>query len=270
MRSLLPEELAEYAAKYGLTPDVAQRDYVAIRVAHAIASDPGVGEQIALKGGFVLRYGYGSIRTSKDIDGTIGTKHAALDPKRLQRVVRGQCTDLNIRFDPKDPEIGVDSLDFGNVAYVGPVGPGFLTLEMSYREDLILKPRRLDIEAFGVPKFDVRAMAIDEMIAEKWRCLVQRSPRRPGDPYDLWFLWSDFRTREPRTNDDIVDDDVVKGLVPKKVELHDGRATMTRALKQYEPVWAAAIGDVLPDNAPGFGEVERAVLEASRVWTPWR
>jgi hypothetical protein len=41
MRSLLPEELAEYAAKYGLTPDVAQRDYVAIRVAHAIASDQG-------------------------------------------------------------------------------------------------------------------------------------------------------------------------------------------------------------------------------------
>jgi hypothetical protein len=38
--------MARTAAGYGLTPDVAQRDYVAIRVAHAIASDPGVGEQM--------------------------------------------------------------------------------------------------------------------------------------------------------------------------------------------------------------------------------
>lgn len=270
MRPLLPEELTEYATAYGLTAQVAQRDYVAVRVAHAIASDPAIGDQIAIKGGFALRYGYGSPRTSKDIDGTIGTRHAALDPAKLQRVVRNQCRDLSIQFDPRNPSIGVDSLAFGNIEYVGPLGAGFLTLELSYREDLILVPRRLEIDAFGVPTFAIRALAIDEMIAEKWRCLVQRSPRRPGDPYDLWFMWSDFRLRKPRTADDIIDAAMIKRLIPRKVELHDARATMTKMLDQYERAWPGAIGDTLPGNAPGFAEVREAVLEAARAWTPWR
>jgi predicted nucleotidyltransferase component of viral defense system len=211
MRDLLPEELTEYATRYGIAADVAQRDYVAVRVAHAIASDETLSSQVALKGGFALRYGYGSARTSKDIDGTIGTHHAALDPKRLQRTVRGQCADLDLRFDPRDPAVGVDSLDFGNLEYKGPLGPGFLTLEMSFREDLSLPARPLLIDAFGIPAFTVRALAIDEMIAEKWRCLVQRSPRRPGDPYDLWFLWTDFRNRPPRTAADAIDPEAVRG-----------------------------------------------------------
>jgi predicted nucleotidyltransferase component of viral defense system len=270
MDTLLPEELTEYATEYGIAADVAQRDYVAVRVAHAIAGDSALAGQVALKGGFVLRYGYGSGRTSKDIDGTIGTRHAALDSKRLQRTVRGQCADLDLRFDPRNPEIGVDSLDFGNLEYTGPLGPGFLTLEMSFREDLIVPARPLKIDAFGVPSFTVRALAVDEMIAEKWRCLVQRSPRRPGDPYDLWFLWADFRTRPPRTADDIIDSNRVRRLVPRKVDLHDGSAEVAAALQGYARVWPAAVGEVLPSDAPGFAEVERAVLEAAREWTPWK
>ena len=269
MHSLLPEELSEYATAYDLSDAVAQRDYVAVRVAHAIASDARVGGVLAVKGGFALRYGYGSRRTSKDIDGTIGTKHSALDPKRLQRVVRSQCADLQITFDPKNPAIGVDSLDFGNLEYIGPAGRGVLTLEMSYREDLLLPARILEIEAFGVPKFGIRALAIDEMVAEKWRCLVQRSPSRPGDPYDLWYLWSEFSKRKPRSEDDIIDGAGVKRLVPRKVTLHNARASLETAIDQYEAVWSGAIGDVLPSDAPSFGEVRKAVMDASRAWTPW-
>jgi hypothetical protein len=270
MRTLLPEELAEYAAEYELTGPVAQRDYVAVRVAHALASDAGVGESIALKGGFVLRYGYGSPRSSKDIDGTIGTRHAALDPDRLQRVVRNQCRDLSLRFNPRTAEVRVDTLDFGNIEYVGPLGSGFLALEMSYREDLVLPARRLEVDAFGVPRFSARAVALDEMIAEKWRCLVQRSPRRPGDPYDLWFLWSVFRHQKPRSADDIIDASRVTSLVPRKVELPGGRAAMTELLDQYQRGWPAAIGDVLPAGTPGFSVIRATVLEAAREWTPWR
>lgn len=270
MRSLGPEELTEYAIEYGLTAAIAERDYVAVRVAHAIASDPAVGDQIAIKGGFALRYGYGSPRTSKDIDGTIGTKHAALDPKVLQRVVRNQCRDLSLNFELKTPAMTADTLDFGNIGYVGPLSSGFLTLEMSYREDLILKPRMLEIDSFGVPKFAIRAMAVDEMIAEKWRCLVQRSPRKPGDPYDLWFLWTDFRLRRPRTADDIIDAAMVKSLVPKKVTVHGGHATMIQMLDLYAQTWASAIGDTVPEDAPGFAELRAAVVEAARAWTPWR
>ena len=60
MRTLSAEELLEHAEQYGLKDGLAQRDYVAVRVAHAIASDPSVASVIAIKGGFALRYGYGS------------------------------------------------------------------------------------------------------------------------------------------------------------------------------------------------------------------
>lgn len=270
MRPLQPEELAEFADGYGLSPDLAQRDYVAVRVAHAIASDASVGEAIAIKGGFALSYGYGSPRASKDIDGTIGTHHGDLDPKRLQRVVRNQCSDLQVSFETKNPEIGVDTLDFGPLNYVGPFGQGVLSLELSYREDLLTPARRLTIDAFGVPVFDIRALSIAEMIAEKWRCLIQRSPRRPGDPFDLWFLWEDFSRRKPRSADDIIDPAEVRALVPQKITLHDPGPALARAIDQYESVWAAAIGKDLPASAPAFGQVRKSVLEAARIWTPWR
>jgi hypothetical protein len=270
VRPLLPEELAEYAEAYGLTAAAAQRDYVAVRVAHAMASDAEIRGNLALKGGFVLRYGYGSPRTSKDIDGTIGTRHAALDPARVQRVVGRQCADLQLRFRPRTPTIGADSLEFGGIHYAGPVGPGFLSLELSFREDLLRPARELEIEAFGVPHFAVRALAIDEMIAEKWRCLVQRSPRRPGDPYDLWYLWSDFQHRRPRTADDIIDPQQVRELTAQKVDLHDGASAVAASLEAYRSGWPGAIGDVLPVDGPRFGEVREAVLQATRAWTPWR
>ena len=268
MRTLSPEDLREWADRYKLNPALAQRDYVAVRVAHAIASDPGVASELAMKGGFVLRFGYGSPRTSKDIDGTVGTRHSALDPARLQRIVRSQCTDLDVKMGK--PTQGSDTLDFGNVAYVGPLGRGFLTIEMSFREDLLLPARSLTIDAFGVPAFSVRALAVDEMIAEKWRCLVQRSPRKPGDPFDLWYLWTVFRHEKPRSADDIIDPSEVVALVPKKVDYRQGLAGMRQALAQYKAVWPAALGDALPVDAPGFREVEAAVLAAAREWTPWR
>lgn len=270
MRTLTPEKLTEYATEYGLPADIAQRDYVAIRVAHAIASDKGVGDQIALKGGFVLRYGYGSHRTSKDIDGTIGTKHDAVDPKRLQRVVRNQCADLSVKFDPKNATVGVDSLDFGNIEYVGPLTRGFLTIEMSYREDLVVEARKLKIDSFGVGPFLVRALAIDEMIAEKWRCLVQRSPRRPGDLYDLWYLWSDFKNRPPHDADDTITDAEVQRIVPMKIDCPGGKDAVVAALDAYRGRWVADIGDALPSDAPAFDIARSAVMEAARAWTPWR
>jgi predicted nucleotidyltransferase component of viral defense system len=267
---LSAEELAEYATQYGLSALDAQRDYVAIRVAHAMTSDAEVGERFALKGGFILRYGYGSPRTSKDIDATIGTQHDRLDPGRLQRSVRGECADLSLTFDPRTPRRGVDTLDFGNVNYAGPLGRGFLTIEMSYREDLILPPRRVLIDSFGVPPFRVRALAIDEMIAEKWRCLVQRSPRRPGDLYDLWYLWCDVRERAPASPEDVISPGAIRNLVPRKVDWPEGAAGLVSAVDRYQPTWASAVGDTLPGNSPSFAEARAAVLEAGRAWTPWR
>jgi hypothetical protein len=83
-------------------------------------------------------------------------------------------------------------------------------------------------------------------------------------------MWRVFRLRKPRTADDIIDPETVSRLAPQKVELPGGRAAMVQMLDRYAKGWPAAIGDVLPGNAPGFSEIREAVIEASRRATPWR
>ena len=270
MRTLTPEELQEYANQYQVSVDLAQRDYVACRVAHAICSDDSVAKGLVFKGGFVLRLGHGSPRTSKDIDGTIGTKKQAVDPDRLQRVVRSGCRDLWLRFSLARVE-GSDSLDFGILDYAGPLGPGKLALEFSLREDLLLPRGELVIDAFDIPAFKAPVMALPEMVAEKWRCLIQRAPRRPGDPYDLWFLWTDVRHRTQVSPEDELRPDVIKWAVPKKITLDraEARTAVADALAQYRPAWRSHFGVDLPDGSPSFEEIANAVQEAARAWTPW-
>lgn len=271
MRALTAEELQDLAETYGIAIDLAQRDYVACRVAHAIASDTTIADTIAFKGGFVLRIGHASPRASKDIDGTLGTKKQNLEPARLQRTVRNGCHDLGIRFTPRTAIAGADSLDFGEIRYRGPVGAGRLALELSLREDWIMPRRRLRIDAYGIPPFEVWSMALPEIVAEKWRCLVQRSPRRPGDPYDLWFLWSVVRDRTEAAPEDALVPDTIRRLVPQKVAL--GRTESARvfreALAGYRPGWEGARGDAIPTDSPRFDDVAEAIEVAARAWTTW-
>jgi hypothetical protein len=271
MRTLTPEELQDFAEAYGVAVDLAQRDYVACRVAQAIASDPTVADAIAFKGGFVLRMAHASPRTSKDIDGTLGTRKENLEPPRLQRLVRNGCQDLSVRFTPRMATMGTDSLDFGEIAYHGPTGPGILALELSLREDWIMPRSRLAVDAYAIPAFAVWSMALTEIVAEKWRCLVQRSPRRPGDPYDLWFLWTVARPRAMAGSGEELDPETVRMLVPRKVAL--GKAEAPRvyraALQGYQRSWEGARGDAIPADAPRFEEVAQAVEAAAREWTPW-
>ncbi len=271
MRTLTSEELQDFAEAYGIAIDLAQRDYVACRVAHAIASDQTVADTIAFKGGFVLRIGHASPRASKDIDGTLGTKKQKLEPARLQRTVRNGCRDIGIRFTPRIAIAGADSLDFGEIGYQGPVGAGRLALELSLREDWIMPRRRLPINEYGIPPFEVWSMALPEIVAEKWRCLVQRSPRRPGDPYDLWFLWTVVRGRTEAAPEDALVPDTIRRLVRRKVALgRTGSARVLReALASYRPGGEGARGDAIPAASPRFDEVAEAVEAAAREWTTW-
>lgn len=271
MRTLTAEELEDFAEEYEVPIDLAQRDYVACRIAQAVASDPTVADVIAFKGGFVLRIGHASPRTSKDIDGTLGTRKQNLYPSRLQRGVRNKCHDLSLKFGIRAATAGTDTLDFGQIEYVGPVGRGRLALELSLREDWIMPRRRMTIAAYGILAFEVWAMALPEIVAEKWRCLVQRSPRRPGDPYDLWFLWTEVRGRPASAPEDHLVATTIRGLVPHKVALSKSEAaeTLRSALAAYRPGWEGARGEAIPADSPKFDEVEKAVMAAAREWTAW-
>jgi Nucleotidyl transferase AbiEii toxin, Type IV TA system len=271
MRKLTAEELEDFAERYDVPIDLAQRDYVACRIAQAIASDPTVADVIAFKGGFVLRIGHASPRTSKDIDGTLGTRKQNLEPARLQRGVRNRCDDLSVKFEIRDVSAGTDTLDFGPIEYAGPIGRGRLALELSLREDWIMPRSRITIAAYGIPSFEIWAMALPEIVAEKWRCLVQRSPRRPGDPYDLWFLWTAVRIRVATVPEDELVAATIRTLVDRKVvqSKSDAAKKLGLTLGAYRPGWEGARGEAIPADSPKFDEVEKAVMAAAKDWTNW-
>ena len=268
MRPLEREELEEYADAYDVAPAIAQRDYAACRVAHAIASDASLASSLAFKGGFVLRNGYHSERASKDMDATVGRRRETVDASRLKNTVQRRCSDLHLRFERGPATIGVDSVDLGPISYRGPLSEAKILLELSRREHWIRDPVTIEIDRFGIPPFTIQALMLEEMIAEKWRCLLQRAPRRPGDPYDIWYLWTQSRASAAPALF-VVDAGLVCELVPQKIDGGDLRAVAT-SLDEYRPTWENARGDVLPESAPSFEEVADAVTQAARRWTSWR
>jgi uncharacterized protein len=269
MRILEREDLQRYAEEYGMPLTDAERDYVACCIASAIAMDDSVWKAIAFKGGFVLRYGYDSSRTSKDIDTTVGRKTETLSVEALQLIIKRKCAQLKIRFNTPAEPIKKKSIDLGPIGYTGPVGGrGELLLELSRREDPIRPLIEVEINRFGLPPFLIQALSIEEMIAEKWRCLIERSPERPGDLFDLWYYWTDLAKRPVGTDWPGIDPSEVRLLVPRKIK----QVTLPRmmdAIESNRRGWEASRRDVIPADAPQFDEVKEAIVEAAREWTPW-
>jgi len=270
MHILEPEELQRYAEEYGMPLPDAERDYVACCIASAIGMDEDVWKAIAFKGGFVLRYGYNSSRASKDIDATVGRKTESLSVEALQKIIKRKCAELRIRFATPEEPIKRDSIDLGPIGFTGPVGTnGVLLFELSRREDPIRPLVEVEIARFGLEPFLIQALSVEEMIAEKWRCLIERSPRRPSDLYDLWYYWT-VLDKLPVSEAwvGIVASDV-RELVPQKIPQKVTIPRMVEAIESNRSGWEPSRKVVIPVDAPQFDEVKQAITEAAREWTPW-
>jgi predicted nucleotidyltransferase component of viral defense system len=196
-------DLADLAEELSIPLPELERDFLLVSIAATLETDfPGA---LCLKGGFVLRHVHGQGRLSVDID---ATRH---DPPRLKlestdvgrSITRAGGSLFRVRVAEPATDSG-QSLDFDRVLYNGPVGRGRVAVEVSYREALVMSPRRVSI---GPPFFDpfpVAAMAPEEMVAEKLRTLAQR--RRPTDLSDLAFLLAVVG----------IDDVQVQQVVPEK------------------------------------------------------
>jgi predicted nucleotidyltransferase component of viral defense system len=122
---------------------------------------------------------------------------------------------------------------------------------------------------FGLEPFLIQALSVEEMIAEKWRCLIERSPRRPSDLYDLWYYWT-VLDKLPVSEAwvGIVASDV-RELVPQKIPQKVTIPRMVEAIESNRSGWEPSRKVVIPVDAPQFDEVKQAITEAAREWTPW-
>lgn len=243
-------ELQDLIDRLGRDPGLVERDFALVTIAAGLVETFGDG--LCFKGGFVLRHVYGHERFSGDIDATrINPPKSKLDSAEVAETIRRAGVRNLLTLNPRQPATDSGrSLDFDDVRYAGPIGSGQVSVEVSYREDVIEGP---DLALIGEPyyePFKIPVMNLHEIVAEKLRTLAQR--RRPTDLSDLAMVIFGHE----------IDDTRVRALAERKFELvkdTDNRGRIERNIDAMRGQYDAAVTAVASD-APEYQRAAAAVL----------
>lgn len=233
-------ELQDLVDRLGRPPDLVARDFALMTIAARLAET--YADAICFKGGFVLRHVHGHERFSRDIDATrIRPPKHKLDADEVTgEIVRAGVNGL-VTLKPAPPATNSGrSLDFERIAFTSPLADGLVSVEISYRED-VLDPRA---EEIGPPYYDpfaVSVLSLDEIVAEKLRALCQRT--RPTDLADEAMILA-------RGEHDAAH---VRELAVEKLKLvkdGDHRERITRRIADMAGGYDDAVRAVAPDAPP--------------------
>ncbi len=171
-------------------------------------------QSVTLKGGNALRFGYGSRRSTKDLDFAVVDSEAVPDDtEQLRDIldtafaraesrfgVKAGCQ--RVRRNPPSPAATRPTYDVA-VGYQLPGDRYFhdfggrpvstvINLEISFN-DLVCETTTLSLREEDSAK--LKLCALDDIVAEKLRALLQQAPRkrnRPQDVYDIAFCSREF------------------------------------------------------------------------------
>lgn len=168
-------ELQEAADALGISLEDAARDLALLSVIASLTDR--FGDRIVFKGGAALRFAHGASRTSRDADATVTLPAKAPIPAEdvmdaIGEARMGQFLRVHVPAAPRTDN--AYSLDVDRVEFSCADIQGTLDVELSYREDVHLKPNTPTIGEPYFEPFQVRIMRPVEMAAEKLRTLVQR------------------------------------------------------------------------------------------------
>lgn len=257
-----PESIDAYCQMFQVTPDVAWRDYLQLRLAEATSRDASLKEFCVWKGAFVMRFVLQSARASGDVDATAGKlrKHD-LDPQRMYQRLKKACEDLGIELPRPEPvEARDNSVTFDPIVWRdADVGRVTTSIDLSLREDLVLPARRRTITSGLTEPFEVLHMDLNEQAAEKMRCLAQRT--KVGDGWDVELLW------RWRANLDVA---LIREVVPKKLTSgKDHRQMALDGIARRYARWDRLRGQDLPrEGGPTKDEMRAACRSAVQAWIP--
>jgi predicted nucleotidyltransferase component of viral defense system len=243
-------ELQDLVTRAGRDASLIERDFALMTVAAGLVAEYGDG--LCFKGGFVLRHVHGHERFSKDIDATrINPPKHKLDSREVADAIRRASVRNLMTLTPGAPATDSGrSMDFDSVRYAGPLGKGVVSVEVSYREDVVEAP---DMVAVGEPYYEpflIPVMKLAEIVAEKLRALAQRD--RPTDLADLAMILR----KTP------IDQRRVRAIASRKFELvraGDHRARIEDTIARLGVQYDEAVGAVAPD-APPYAEAAEVVL----------
>jgi predicted nucleotidyltransferase component of viral defense system len=194
-------ELKARAATEGLAERTIELDYVLGWLLVTLGQVPLLDRDLVFKGGTALRKVYvPEWRYSEDLDFTV---RGDLTPDDVVTAVQEWCAIASaasgLKLGPMELEArpagiaGRGNLSM-KVPFVGPLAktarPRQVKLDVSFAEPIVLAPQRRALHVVFSDQREhsvqILVYAIEEVLAEKLRSLVQR--REPRDLYDAWRL----------------------------------------------------------------------------------
>jgi predicted nucleotidyltransferase component of viral defense system len=250
-------ELQDVADRLRRAPELVTRDFALMAIVARLTQQ--YPDELCFKGGFVLRHVHGHERFSGDIDATRVNppKHKLDAAEVIEEITRASMKNLMmLKPDPPRTDSG-RSLDFDHIEFAAPLAKGLVSVEISYRED-VLDPR---VELVGDPYYDpfpITVLSRDEIIAEKLRALCQRT--RPTDLADQAMILSR----------DEHDPAHVRELSAEKLKLVKGgdhRQRIADKIAEMATSYDDAVPALAPD-APSYRVAADIVLKRLSQLTP--
>ena len=207
---ILQSEILRIAEREGVPPDTIDKSWVLGHFLAELFSSDWATQNLIFKGGTCLKKCYfKDYRFSQDLDFTI-TNPSFIVSDKLLRTICHQITDKSgILLVPQKIETIVsDNQPYGYKAYIHYWGANHkrnqqpappqrwltsIKIEMITFEKLMDKPNyRALLDDFSdsqqFARLEIPCYTISEIVAEKFRSLLQRSYAAPRDYYDLWYI----------------------------------------------------------------------------------
>ena len=105
-----------------------------------------------------------------------------------------------------------------------------------------------------IPSFELSVLDIEEIAAEKIRCIMTRE--KPRDIYDLWFL----------SKKDITLD---VSLINKKLKIYKLTFNQKRFIEKVnekQKMWKRDLQDLIVGTLPEFDDVVVELIDWSKTW----
>ena len=249
--------ITQRADSDGVDTDTVERDYVLTHVMETLSLHDQA-DLFQFKGGTLLRLCYfEGYRYSADIDLNLDTQtpfEEALDiMSEVLATTRGEVDLPHLELADRRGQTVIE--------FVGPkrAKPRWIKLDIASDECILDPDHRIPLLARYEDQgeaLSLRGYALTEVIAEKFRCLMQRSQCR--DLYDIWYLLEEARVDITDVKADFHAKARHRGLDPAVFREH-----LERRLGSYAKRWDDELGAYL-DPVPDLSRVERTVKRKLR------
>lgn len=245
-------ELERVSRRKGLSIKNTEKDYLLELLLSLLYRE--LGRKLVFKGGTALYKLYSLNRFSEDLDFTLASskiKIAPLLPKILRRLqeisLHAKIKEIDDYQNQKNIKLELRGPLFdGNVKNLS-----LLSLNISLREKPVLEPEQQTLFSSypDIVSFDVFAMPLPELLAEKIRTILVRNKAR--DVYDCWFL-----LRKGAAVD--------LALINRKLRLYKimfDRQTFLEKMEEKKGSWQLDLAGLIIGRLPDFDLIKREIDE---------